>query len=131
MVKDNSGSDSIESRECFYYHEAGHLIAACPLLKRKTNRRVNISKSVALVDSRVPELSSTVGSAFEPFTSDGMVSLDEAMSQAKPVCILRDTGLAQSFILESILPFSTRSSCGDDVIVKGIYLTVVNPLRFL
>ncbi len=56
MVKDNSGSDSIESRECFYCHEAGHLIAACPLLKRKTNRRVNISKSVALVDSRVPEL---------------------------------------------------------------------------
>ncbi len=125
VVKDNSGSDSIESRECFYCHEAGHLIAACPLLKRKTNRRVNISKSVALVDSRVPELSSTVGSAFEPFTSDGMVSFDEAMSEAKPVCILRDTGSAQSFILESILPFSTRSSCGADVLVKGIDLTVI------
>ncbi len=54
-----------------------------------------------------------------------MVSFDEAMSLAKPVCILRDTGSAQSFILESTLPFSTRSSCGANVLVKGIDLTVV------
>ncbi len=86
---------------------------------------------MALVDSRVPELSSTVGSAFEPFTSDGMVSFDEAMSEAKPVCILRDTGSAQSFILESTLPFSTRSSCGADVLVKGIDLTVVQVIDLL
>ncbi len=94
----------------------GHLIAVCPVLKRKANRRVNTSKSVALVDSCVPDLSSTVGSAFEPFTSDGMVSFDEAMSEAKPVCILRDTGSAQSFILVYL---------GADVQVKGIDLTVI------
>lgn len=42
--------DSKESRECFYCHEVGHLIANCPTLKRKSSRKENSSKSVALIE---------------------------------------------------------------------------------
>lgn len=84
---------------------------------------------MALVDRRtcLPECasSSNARSAFEPFIFDGTVSFDESMSEAKPVHILRDTGSAQSFILGSVLNFSTHSSCGSDVLVKGIDLAVV------
>jgi len=41
------------ARECFYCHEKGHLIAVCPALQRKNQRKAqNTFKSVAFI--RVP-----------------------------------------------------------------------------
>lgn len=34
--------------------------------------------------------------------------------------MLRDTGAAQSLILESALPFSLKSYTGNDVLIRGI-----------
>lgn len=39
VPKNISGVESSESRECFYCHEVGHLIATCPTLKRKVSRK--------------------------------------------------------------------------------------------
>ncbi len=64
-------------------------------------------------------------STFEPFIYDGIVSLTEASSEMKRIRILRDTGAAQSFILQSALPFSEQSSCGSSVLVQVIDLTVI------
>ncbi len=120
-----------ENHECFYYHEVGHLIANCPTLKRKVSRKANPSKSVALIERPVlsPEqnvsLNSVVQSTFEPFICDGVVALSEAEFEMKHIGILRDTGAAQSFILQSVLSFSEQSSCGSNVLVQGIDLTVV------
>ncbi len=131
VPKNISSADSSENRECFYCHEVGHLIANCPTLKRKVGRKANHSKSVALIERQVlsPQqnvsLNSVVESTFEPFICDGVVSLSEAESEIKHIRILRDTGAAQSFILQSVLPFSEQSSCGSNVLVQGIDLTVV------
>ncbi len=43
----------------------------------------------------------------------------------KRIRILRDTGAAQSFILQGALPFSEQSSCGSSVLIQGIDLTVI------
>ncbi len=55
-------------------------------------------------------LNAVVESTSEPFICDCVVSLSEAESEIEYIRILRDTGAAQSFILQSALPFSEQSS---------------------
>ncbi|XP_058618179.1 uncharacterized protein LOC131531435 isoform X7 [Onychostoma macrolepis] len=43
-----------------------------------------------------------------------------------PVKILRDTGSMDSFILESVLPFSSQSHTGESVLIRGIGLNVLS-----
>lgn len=46
-----------------------------------------------------------------------------------PIRILRDTGSSESFILESILPFSAASSAEKNVLIRGIGLQTSVPLH--
>ena len=57
---------------------------------------------------------------FEPFIQNGFVSLSDDFSEAKPICILRDTGSAQSILLQSTLPLSDSTYSGDNVLLKGV-----------
>ena len=57
---------------------------------------------------------------FEPFIQNGFVSLSDDFSQAKPIGILRDTGSAQSILLQSTLPLSDSTYSGDNVLLKGV-----------
>ncbi len=124
-----------ESRECFYCHEVGHLIAGCPVLKRKNQSpRRQGPKSVGFV--RVTSLpvsfdEQVIDSGYDPFVSSGVVFLTEQEDQI-PIRILRDTGSAQSFVLGSVLPFTRDSYCGSDVLVQGIELGIVRvPLHYV
>lgn len=58
---------------------------------------------------------------YVPFITEGFVSL-VGSSEKVAVKILRDTGASESFILESVLPFSRQSSTGCNVLIKGIGL---------
>ena len=55
----------------------------------------------------------------EPFIQNGFVSLSDDLSEAKPILILRDTGI-QSILLESTLPLSDPTYSGDNVLLKGV-----------
>ena len=57
---------------------------------------------------------------FEPFIQNGFVSLSDDFSDAKPIRILRDTGSAQSILLQSTLPLSDSTYSGDNVLLKGV-----------
>ena len=57
---------------------------------------------------------------FEPFIQNGFVSLSDDFSEAKPIRILRDTGSAQSILLQSTLPLSDSTYSGDNVLLKGV-----------
>ena len=57
---------------------------------------------------------------FEPFIQNGFVLLSDDFSEAKPIRILRDTGSAQSMLLESTLPLSDSTYSGDNVLLKGV-----------
>ncbi len=47
-----------------------------------------------------------------------------------PIEILRDTGAVDSFILESILPFSSQSETGERMLVRGMGLNILSvPLQ--
>ncbi|KAL4006226.1 NLR family CARD domain-containing protein 3 [Sarotherodon galilaeus] len=115
---------SKESRECFYCHKPGHVIADCLALKRKT---VNSQqpKGVAFVKAAShPEVLDCGGKVpdpcFDPFIFDGFVSLTDKSTDLKSVRILRDTGGSQTLILSSALPFSADSACGFNVVLRGI-----------
>ncbi|KAL0153990.1 hypothetical protein M9458_050705, partial [Cirrhinus mrigala] len=127
VPKDDQNSDSsVMSRECFYCHEKGHLIAACPVLKRKSQRKAQSTyKSVSLVHTHSSDSLLSIDPSFEPFVCEGVVAFSELDPDPKPVRILRDTGAAQSFVLAGVLPFSSQSSCNSDVLVQGIELGVV------
>ena len=53
---------------------------------------------------------------YEPFLSDGFVSLNSEFAQSTPITILRDTGASQSLILADTLPFSEKTSSGTSVL---------------
>lgn len=109
-----------EKRECFYCLSPEHLIADCQSWKQKNSK----SKSVALAQT-LPKLSPANVESYQPFLLEGMVSIFPD-AEFKPVVMLRDTGSAQSFVLEHSLPFSAQTYTGFDVLVRGIEMHCVN-----
>ena len=63
-------------------------------------------------------------SVFSLLISDGHVSLPEIVIQV-PVKILRDTGAAESFIVNNILPFSNISDSGNRILMWDMGLNVL------
>ena len=63
---------------------------------------------------------------YEPFLSDGFVSLNSDYAQSTPIKILRDTGAFQSLILADTLPFSEKTSSGTSVLIQGVECGFVN-----
>ena len=63
---------------------------------------------------------------YEPFLSDGSVSLNSDFAQSTPIKILRDTGASQSFILADTLPFSEKTSSGTSVLIQGVECGFIN-----
>ena len=63
---------------------------------------------------------------YEPFLSDGFVSLNSDYAQSTPIKILRDTGASQSLILADTLPFSEKTSSGTSVLIQGVECGFVN-----
>lgn len=56
-----------------------------------------------------------------PFITEGFVSMLGSKNLV-PVKILRDTGASDSFVLESVLPFSAETDSGNSVLIRGIGL---------
>ena len=77
------------------------------------------------VQAKVPETDSVM-EIYEPFLSDGFVSLNRDFAQSTPITILRDTGASQSLILADTLPFSEKTSSGTSVLIQGVECGFVN-----
>ena len=120
-----------DSRECFYCHELGHLIAHCPTLLRRDGQNSKRPKSVGLVQSAPtplispPEPDDEVDECYKPFIHKGSVSLTGEDEDQVPIVILRDTGATQSLMLQGVLPFSEQSFHGSDSLVLGVEMNVL------
>ena len=57
---------------------------------------------------------------YEPFLSDGSVSLNSDFAHSTPIKILRDTGASQSLILADTLSFSEKTFFGTSVLIQGV-----------
>lgn len=117
----SGGSQSVldPNRICNYCGGVGHWKFECEELKRKnrdksqyrdstTGAALGSALAVSLSGQTTATIESDIGSSFAPFISDGLVSLGDN-GEKVPIKILRDTGSVQSFILQSVLPFSSRS----------------------
>ena len=63
---------------------------------------------------------------YDPFISQGLVSLVGEEAQAQFIYILRDTGASQSLLLEGVLPLSESSYAGSNFLLQGIELGVLS-----
>ena len=61
-----------------------------------------------------------VQEVYEPFLSEGTISLLHDKSITKPIRILRDTGASQSLILAESIPLSEKSHFGKSVLIQGV-----------
>lgn len=73
-------------------------------------RKVQVA---ACIDNGLP-LTQAVEPAFQPFVFTGSASLSESEVQ-HPVTILQDTGAAQSFLVEGIVPLCNTTYRGTNV----------------
>ncbi len=122
-----NGEKSKETRECFYCHRKGHVIADCLSLKRK---QYFPKKEVAFVNSVNSCLSSEQKDelpdpTYLPFLFKGFVSFTSRKEDQVEVQVLRDTGAAQSFVCADVLPFSDQSSVGSSRLVQSFSMEVM------
>ena len=139
---ENKGQSPLSQPICNYCKQSGHIISECIALKRKREKeRQESSKPTGLTSLRLKPQSSVqdenpilektsetdaVMEIYEPFLSDGSVSLNSDFAQSIPIKILRDTGASQSLILADTLPFSERTSSGTSVLSQGVECGFIN-----
>ena len=128
---ENKGHNPLSQPICNYCEQSGHIISDCPVLKRKREKQEGpkptglTSLKLTPVQVKVPETDSVM-EIYEPFLSDGFVSLNSDFAQSTPITILRDTGASQSLILADTLPFSEKTSSGTSVLIQGVECGFVN-----
>ena len=139
---ENKGQSPLSQPICNYCKQSGHIISECIALKRKREKeRQESPKPTGLTSLRLKPQSSiqdenpilaktsetdAVMEIYEPFLSDGSVSLNSDFAQSTPIKILRDTGASQSLILADTLPFSEKTSSGTSVLIQGVECGFIN-----
>ena len=139
---ENKGQSPLSQLICNYCKQSGHIFSECVALKRKREKEKQESpKPTGLTSLRLKPQSSiqdenpisaktsetdSVIEIYEPFLSDGFVSLNSDSAQSTPIKILRDTGASQSLILADTLPFSEKTSSGTSVLIQGVECGFVN-----
>ena len=137
---ENKGHNPSSQPICNYCKQSGHIVSDCPVLKRKREKQEgpkptgltslkstpqSYFKDQNPVQAKEPETDSVM-EIYEPFLSDGFVSLNSDFAQSTPITILRDTGASQSLILADTLPFSEKTSSGTSVLIQGVECGFVN-----
>ena len=139
---ENKGQSPLSQPICNYCKQSGHIISECIALKRKREKeRQESPKPTGLTSLRLKPQSSILDESpilvktsetdavmeiYEPFLSDGSVSLNSDFAQSTPIKILRDTGASQSLILADTLPFSEKTSSGTSVLIPVVECGFIN-----
>jgi len=124
------------TRECFYCHKKGHVIADCFSLMRKQQfphspsqpKSMGLIKTVSLPATAISQdVNEDDGPdpCFKSFVSERFFSLTGDLEDQQSVTILRDSGGPQSIILEGILPLTSKSSCHSSAVVQGVEMGFV------
>ena len=119
---------------CFCCRKKGHVISECITRQRDQKAKGKEAFPNALTTLK-PEPKSFIPKSevskdkcnydfvqevYEPFLSEGTVSLLHDKSITKPIRILRDTGASQSLILAEAIPLSEKSHSGKSVLIQGV-----------
>lgn len=119
---------------CFFCRKPGHKINECSLYKKGKSAKsiglINIVPVCPPVSTKPPcsgvqfSPGECTSSEYSPFLATGLVSLTSSDGSV-PVCVFRDTGAAQSFILHGILPLSPQTATGQNILVRGFEMGFV------
>lgn len=130
------------SNTCNYCQRKGHWKNDCPSLKHKkgysalppksAGLAVPVSISNASVNTIVSPFqmqtkmlcADEITSGYAPFIAEGWLSM-VGSEEKVPVKILRDSGALNTFVRESILPFSPQSDTGNCVPIRGMGLNTI------
>ena len=142
-TNDKGQNDSMEQRRRNHssqsapvYHcckRRGHVMLECWALEKKENKHKAIlvvkkaesAKSATTPTDRSLAPLRVSSTDYEPFISQGLVSLVGEEAQAQSICVLRDTGASQSLLLEGVLSLSESSYTVSNVLLQGIELGIV------
>ena len=119
---------------CYYCKKKGHVMSECwALEKREKNKSKTDIVAVKTQNSSSDGLSCVESNEeYRPFIYDELVSLVGEESNAKPIRVLRDTGVSQSILLEGVLPLSESTYTGSNVLLQGVELGVLSvPLHIV
>lgn len=110
---------------CHFCRGVGHWKDKCP--------QRNNGRSVAMLCGDAPRQEGEVAtrrewSGFEPFITDARVSLVGTTGSVS-IKVLRDTGAKHSFIVDSVLPFSSKSHANDFIVMRGMELGYISVPR--
>ena len=137
---ENKSHNPLSQPNWNYCKQSGYTVSDCPVKKRKWEKQEGLKltgltslkltplscvKNQNPVQPKVPETDSVM-EIYEPFLSDGFVSLNSDFAQSTPITILRDTGASQSLILTDTLPFSEKTSSGTSILIQGVECGFVN-----
>ena len=93
---------------CHYCKHRGHVMSECWALEKNKQKATLVVKktesagsSITLTDRSPLKVSNT---DYEPFISQGLVSLVGEENHPQSIHVLRDTGTSQSLLLEGVLP---------------------------
>ncbi|XP_073672376.1 uncharacterized protein [Paramisgurnus dabryanus] len=114
--------------------KVGLCASSIPVVRSVTNNEITLTKTLdraqcaASIDEGLNSvqcddydfLTSSI-TDYAPFITEGFVALVGDTNRV-PVKILRDTGASESFICQSVLPFSSNSDTGNCVLIRGIGL---------
>ena len=76
-------------------------------------------------DKISPDKESNYMENYQPFISEGVVSLVGDGSSSQKVKIFLDTGATQSLMLDSVLPLTENSFTGANVLIPGVEMGVL------
>ena len=103
------GTTSESVIRCNYCKKKGHIISECWTLRGKTPKPSGCA---------VPQNNTSITSPeFQDFIMSGKVSMNNERAGTKPVTIIRDTGCAQSMLLEGILPLGGSTK---HTVIQGV-----------
>ena len=108
---------------CSYCKREGHLLSDCFKLKRRQGQKDLKSLGFVTSQQSIPKISTNKVKEmkiFEPFISNGLVSLSADITNKVPIRILRDTGSSQSLLVHDILPFTENTYSGTTVLIKEV-----------
>ena len=80
---------------------------------------------ICIEDKISPKTESDYMENYNPFISEGVVSLVGDENSSQKVKILRDTGATQSLMLDSVLPLTENSFTGANVLISGVEMGVL------
>lgn len=116
---------------CSYCRKKGHLMSECWNRERDEKRKTSPNACAAVKQNSGEKVHaiSAEQNQFEPYITEGYVSVSKEDKNPTKVRILRDTGASQTLMLDDVVPLSNMTSTQSSVLIQGVDGIIKVPLH--